>query len=338
MLKLSICIIARNEQAFLPNLLLDLKQQLYPHECTEIVLVDCGSTDKTRLIMEEFQKGNEDFYAVQVLDNPKYIQAAGWNVAIQNATGDVIARIDAHTKLPAEYSQKVMEHIESGEDVVGGIRPCLIENKTLWSDILLRTENSLFGSSINKTRRSQEKTYVKTMFHAAYKKEVFQKAGLFNENLLRTEDNEMHHRIREAGYKLCYDPQIISYQYARNSFKKMLKQKYGNGYWIGLTTGIDYKCFSLYHFIPLLFVLGIFATTLLAVFGIWQFATAMWGMYSLFAIINTIVSSMGVRFNPYCILMPFLFLSLHIVYGLGTLLGLIKMPFWLRRIKRKSEK
>lgn len=336
MLKLSICVIARNEQSFLPNLLLNIENQLYPHEYTEIVLVDCGSTDKTYSIMKEFQLKNETFYAVQVLDNPKYIQAAGWNVAIKNATGDVIARIDAHTKLPADYSQKVMENIEKGEDIVGGMRPCLAENDTLWSNILLRTENSLFGSSINKTRYSQGKSYVKTMFHAAYRKEVFEKAGVFNENLLRTEDNEMHYRIRKAGYKLCYDPKIVSYQYARSDLRKMLKQKYGNGYWIGLTTGINFKCFSLYHFIPLFFVLGIFTTTLLACLGAWQFAALMWGLYGMFAIVNTILSSIGVKFNPYCFLMPFLFLILHLGYGLGTLIGLIKMPFWLSKIKREE--
>ncbi len=76
----------------------------------------------------------------------------------------------------------------------------------------------------------------------------------FSENLLRTEDNEMHYRIREVGFKLCYDPRIVSYQYARSSFSKMLKQKYANGYWIGLTLKICPKCISLYHLIPFLFV------------------------------------------------------------------------------------
>ena len=101
--------------------------------------------------------------------------------------------------------------------------------------MLLQVENSLFGSSINSSRRSEEKAYVKTMFHAAYRREVLDKVGLFNEQLLRTEDNEFHYRIREAGYKLCYDPSFGSYQYARSDFKRMVKQKYGNGYWIGLT-------------------------------------------------------------------------------------------------------
>lgn len=195
--KLSIGIIAYNEEAFLPNLLDDMKAQKYPHELMEIILIDSGSGDRTKYLMDEFKKNNTDFYSVQVLDNPKKVQAAGWNVAIKNFTGDVLARIDAHTKVTPEYSERVMENIKDGEMVVGGIRPCIIEKDNSWANVLLQTENSLFGSSINSSRRGQEKSYVKTMFHAAYRREVFEKVGLFNEELLRTEDNEFHYRIRK---------------------------------------------------------------------------------------------------------------------------------------------
>ena len=116
----------------------------------------------------------------------------------------------------------------------------------------------------------------------------------------------------------------------------MVKQKYGNGYWIGLTMGVCPKCFSLYHFIPLCFVLGILATTALAFLGVWQLAALMWGAYALFAVANTVLSQIADGFNGFAFLMPFLFLILHISYGVGTLWGLIKMPFWVRKIKRKK--
>lgn len=320
--RLSIGILAYNEEAFLPNLLNDMKLQKYPHNLIEILLIDSCSTDKTREIMNEFKSENNDFYSVQVLDNPKKIQAAGWNVAISNFTGDVLARIDTHTKVTPEYSEKVMEDIQSGEMVVGGIRPCVIEKDTAWAKVLLQVENSLFGSSINKSRRSHEKTYVKTMFHAAYRREVFKKVGLFNEELLRTEDNEFHHRIRKAGYKLCYDPSIISYQYSRSSFSRMLKQKYGNGYWIGITLKVCPKCISIYHLVPALFVLAIVVTSLLIPLGVWQLSALMWILYSTFAVLNTIVSGINNGFYIQSLLMPIMFLILHISYGCGTILGL----------------
>ena len=323
MLRLSIGIIAYNEEAFLPSLLDDMKAQKYPHELMEILLIDSCSTDGTKAVMEKFQKENQDFYNIQVLDNPKKIQAAGWNVAIQNFTGDVLARIDAHTKVTPEYSLNVMKDIKDGEMVVGGVRPAIIEKDTSWANVLLQVENSLFGSSINSSRRSEEKAYVKTMFHAAYRREVLDKVGLFNEQLLRTEDNEFHYRIREAGYKLCYDPSIVSYQYARSDFKRMVKQKYGNGYWIGLTLKVCPGCISLYHLVPFAFVLAIIATSVLTIVGVWQMAVLMWGLYGTFAIINTVLSIVCNGFYPQSILMPFMFLILHTSYGVGTLKGIM---------------
>lgn len=320
--KLSIGIIAYNEEGFLPNLLNDMKAQKYPHELIEILLIDSCSTDGTKEIMQEFKDTNPDFYSIQVLDNPKKIQAAGWNVAIRNFSGDVLARIDAHTKVTPEYSERVMKNIQDGEMVVGGIRPCVIEKDTPWANTLLQVENSLFGSSVNSSRRSQEKTYVKTMFHAAYRREVLDKVGLFNEKLLRTEDNEFHYRIRKAGYKLCYDPTIISYQYARSDFKRMVKQKYGNGYWVGLTLKVCPGCISVYHLVPFAFVLSIVVTSVLA-FGIWQLSALMWCLYGLFAVVNTVISVVQNKFYISSLLMPIMFLILHISYGVGTCGGLV---------------
>lgn len=322
--KLSIGIIAYNEELFLPNLLDDMKIQKYPHKLIEILLIDSCSSDKTKQLMIDFQnKNKDDFFSIQVLDNPKKNQAAGWNVAIKNFTGDVLARIDAHTKIPSEYSEIVMNTIQDGEMIVGGLRPCIIEKNTSWANVLLQVENSLFGSSINPSRRSLDKAYVETMFHAAYRREVFDKVGLFNESLLRTEDNEFHYRVRKTGFKLCYNPQIVSFQYARSDFAKMIKQKFGNGYWIGLTLKICPQCINLYHLIPFVFVISIILTTLLCFIGFFQLAVLMWGLYGLFSIINTVVSIVKNKFYLSSLLMPFLFLVLHIAYGIGTCKGII---------------
>lgn len=329
----SVCVVAYNEEKFLPNLLGDIKNQTYSHKNTEVVLIDGKSSDKTVEIMEEFKKENTDFYDVKIIENEKRIQAAGWNKAIVNSTGDIIIRIDAHTHVPADFVGKCVKNIKDGENVVGGIRPCVTENESLWGKMLLQAENSLFGSSINKSRRSKQKEYVKTMFHAAYRREVFQKAGGFNENLLRTEDNEIHYRIRKNGYRLCYDPEIVSYQYARGSLRRMIKQKYGNGYWIGLTLGVCPGCISIYHLVPFAFIMGIILTTALALFGLWQLAALMWALYGIFAVTNTVLIITNDKFYPQTLLLPFIFLILHISYGWGTLVGLIKMPFKCKKLR-----
>lgn len=330
----SLCVIALNEESFLPSLLGNLLAQTYPHDKTEIVLVDSGSTDATRRIVEDFGRNHaQEYIGIRVADNPKRIQAAGWNVAISNASSDVVIRIDAHTYIPADFTAKNMAALQAGEYVSGGTRPCVIENKTAWGEVLLETENSLFGSSVNISRRGTRKQYVKTMFHAAYRREVFEKTGGFNENLLRTEDNEMHYRIRKAGYKLCFDPEIVSYQYARSSLRRMIKQKYGNGYWIGLTLGICPGCISVFHLVPLAFVLAILVTTILAAVGYGFLSALMWCAYGAFTLLGVITSVLNGKANYLTWMMPVLFLLLHVSYGVGSLVGLIKMPRWVRNVR-----
>lgn len=331
----SLCVIALNEERFLPNLLQDLYSQTYPRALTQIVLVDSGSSDGTRQIMERFRGEHMGEYRdITVTDNPKKIQAAGWNVAIRTADSDVIIRIDAHTHIPAEFTEKNMAQLNTGEYVSGGVRPCLIENDTPWAKTLLDAENSMFGSSISSSRRGTKKQYVKSLFHGAYRAEVFEKVGLFDEALLRTEDNEMHYRIRQAGYQICFDPDIVSYQYARSSLKRMVRQKYGNGYWIGLTLGVCPGCISVYHLVPFAFVLGILGTSLLAAFGFWLLGALMWGAYGLLTLAITVLELIK-RPSLLKLLMPFLLLMLHVSYGIGTLVGLVKMPVWRRKVKKQ---
>lgn len=325
----SLCVVALNESKFLPNLLRDLHAQTYPHAETEIVLVDSGSSDGTKSIMERFARDHrQEYLGIQVLDNTGGIQASGWNVAIRHFTGDVIIRIDAHTHIPAEFAEKNMRNLQGGEYVSGGIRPCVIENDSAWARTLLETENSLFGSSVNTSRRSRQKQYVKSLFHGAYRREVFEKSGVFSEQLLRTEDNEMHYRIRQNGYRICYDPDIVSYQYARSSLRRMIRQKYGNGYWIGLTLGVCPGCISLFHLVPLVFVAAIAGTSVLAACGWPLLSVLMWSAYALFTLMGVGCSVLNGKATVFTPLMPLLFLLLHVSYGVGTLVGLVKMPAW----------
>ena len=333
MMTASVCIVALNEERYLGRLLRDIESQTYPHELIEILLIDSLSTDGTKRIMQEFSETDKSFSSVKFFDNSDRIQAAGWNLAIANATGDVIIRLDAHTRISADFIEKNMAHQERGEYVTGGVRPCIMDEPTPWRKTLLEAENSLFGSSVSKGRRGKRSGYVKSMFNAAYRREVFERAGVFNTSLLRTEDNEMHYRIRKAGYKLYCDPEIVSRQYARGNLCDIIKQKYGNGYWIGVTLGICPGCVSLFHLVPLAFLLGIIGTSALAIFGLWHLSAIMWIAYGIFVLSGTIVTVISGKANGFTPLMPFLLSTMHLSYGIGTLFGILCIPFC--KIKRK---
>lgn len=245
---ITMCVIAYNEEQNINGILECIKNQDYDHNNMEVVLVDGASTDNTRALMCEFALDNKDeFRRVVVLDNPKKTLPSGWNFALREYKGDAIIKVDAHAVIPEDFVSKNVRVLETGEYICGGQRPNIIDKPTPFKETLLLAESSMFGSSIASYRNNPGKTYVKSLFHAAYRREVFEKVGFFNEELVRTEDNEIHYRMRKAGYKLCFDPDIISYQYTRSSLKAMLKQKYANGYWIGKTSKVCPKCLSIYH-------------------------------------------------------------------------------------------
>lgn len=322
----SLCVVAYNEQACIGDLLEDILAQTYPKNLTEIVLVDSASTDETRSVFERFAADHADEYlGVVIADNPKRLQAAGWNVAITSSSGDIIFRIDAHAHIPPDFTENNVRHHEEGEMVTGGIRPNIIDEETPWKKTLLMAESSMFGSSAADFRRNSEKRYVKSLFHGAYRREVFEKAGLFNESLGRTEDNEMHLRIRDAGYNICLCPDVISYQQTRSSLGRMLKQKYGNGYWIGRTLAVCPRCISIYHFVPFCFVLGIAAALILGLIS-WIFPALYFGLYFAAAVVMGLSAIIHERpFHPVFLTLPLLFFLLHLSYGVGTAAGLVSL-------------
>lgn len=330
----SFIIVAYNEEHTLKEVFNNIKNQDYPHKLIEIILVDGMSTDNTKNIMMDFSDKEEDFLRIVVKDNPKRTLPCGWNIALKESQGDVIIRVDGHSTIPKNFISKNIECIKSGEKICGGHRPNIIDEETPWKKTLLLAETSMFGSSIAPYRRNIENTYVTSVFHGAYSREVFEKVGYYNELLARTEDNDMHYRMRKSGYKICFNPKIVSYQHTRNSLKKMLKQKYLNGYWIGLTMGVNPKCFSIYHFIPLMFILAIIFTTILMIKGYSILSIAMWSMYIICNLFMSFISIKNEKFNIYNLMLPILFLLLHLSYGCGTLLGLIKMPFWKKHIDK----
>lgn len=348
MIFITMCIIAYNEEKTLRGILDDICMQDYDHSYMEVLLVDSASTDATKEIMREFADGRHNFRSVLVLDNPKKTLPCGWNVALGAYTGEVILKVDAHARIPADFVSKNAAVLESGENICGGARPNVIDEDTPWQRTLFLAESSMFGSSIAPYRRNPGRSYVNSMFHAAYRREVFERVGGFNEKLGRTEDNEIHYRIRKAGYKLCFDPDIISYQHIRSSLHKMLKQKYANGYWIALTTGVCPQCLSIYHYVPFAFVMAIIISAVLlligaaadmpALFGITAcFTGLMWGAYCFLAVVMAVMAAVKAdsKDRSYANLcLPVLFFLLHISYGIGTAEGFVKLPKFLREYRK----
>ena len=316
-----------NEEKFLPRLIEDFKKQTYNHNEIELIFIDGISKDNSWEILEDFKNSNHDFYDVVLLKNPKVILSAGMNVGIKAARGECILKVDCHSHITDNFIENNVKIIEEGEDVCGGPRPNIIENADNFSKTLLLVEENMFGSGIADYRKKTTKKYVSSVFQGMYKKSIFDKIGLLDEKVGRVEDNELHYRIRKNGYKIRYSNDILSYQYTRPTLKRMLKQKYSNGYWIGKVSHVYPKAFSIFHFVPLAFVLAIiFSLCMIPITSI--FIILLSSVYFLFTILITIMTIINNKFNVTILLMPIILFLIHVYYGVGTLVGLIRGFSW----------
>lgn len=328
-----------NEEKFLPRLIEDFKAQTYNHKKIELIFIDGMSKDKSWEILEKFKNSDHDFYNILLLKNPKVILSAGMNVGIKAASGECILKVDCHSHITNNFIENNVKIIKEGEYVCGGPRPNIIENEDSLSKTLLLVEENMFGSGIANYRKastSTEKKYVSSVFQGMYKKEVFDKVGLLDEKVGRVEDNELHYRIRKNGYQIRYSNDILSYQYTRPTIKRMLKQKYANGYWIGKVSHVYPKAFSIFHFVPFAFVLAIiFSLAILPLANIFLILLA--SAYLLFTLLITVMTIVTNKFNPTLLLMPFLLFLIHTYYGVGTLVGLIEGFSWKKEYRKGGE-
>lgn len=320
----SLCVVARNEEEFIPGLLSDIEAQGYPHERMEVVLVDSLSTDRTKEIMQAFVLDDTGFWGVKVLENERVTQAAGWNVAIEGSSGEVVIRVDAHASIPCDFVEMNVEVLSEGYSVCGGPRPTIVKNPTPWKETLHLAEESAFGSTVADYRKDAESDKnVSSVFHGAYRRTVFDEAGLFDERLRRTEDNELHYRIRQKGYEIRYSLRIRSAQYARHTLKGMIKQKYGNGFWIGKTLKIAPKCVSTFHLVPFAFVVALIACLAVGFAWSWVPLLALCGLYLAVDLSISVLAIIACRKRyAQMLALPLIFPAIHLSYGWGTLRGI----------------
>ena len=319
-MKISFIIVAYNAEGCLGALLEDVRQQTIPKEQIELLLVNSASTDSTPAIMRAFAKDAP--FEVRLLENPRRWLASGINVALAAATGESVIRLDAHARIPQDFLEKNLRALEAGENIVGG---AVLggEPKGAWENVLRTVDTSRFCGGAAPFRNGGEARYVDTLAYALYRREVYTRVGLYDERLRRTEDNDMHYRMHQAGYQFFFSPDIVSYHAARSTLRGQLRQKWGNGYWIGRTMHIQPHCFAPRHLIPALFVLALAACLLLTPFSP-AFLLLLALVYGAADLLFAVSGAMGQREGRLLglVTLPLLFPAVHIVYGAATLCGL----------------
>lgn len=323
----SILLPVRNEQSFIAACLQAVFNQDYPHELMEILIADGASTDETISKIQSLVSETE--MPVFVLNNPARIVPTGLNLLIPRAKGEIIIRVDGHCVIAPDYVSRCVSHIqEAGVDGVGG--PMHTVGDDLISEVTALAMSSKFGvgNSSFRTETGQTKL-ADTVPFPAYTREVIQKAGLYDEELVRNQDDEYNNRIRELGGKILLAEDVRSTYYSRGSLGKLWKQYFQYGYWKVRVLQKHPRQMSMRQFVPPVFVLSIILSLILTVVFTWGWIplTVILGLYLLLNISVSLALAAKNSWRKLSLLPP-AFAIIHVGYGMGFLIGLVK--FWKR--------
>lgn len=320
----SIIVPVRNEQASIGGCLISLLGQDYPRDLLEILVVDGMSMDGTRDTVHQFMCCET---RVRLLENPQKIVPTAMNIGIRQARGTVVMRADAHTLFPKNYLRQCIVWLEqTGAACVGGVTQASPGARGLLPQALALSLSTPFGVGNARFRLGAKRpTEVDAVAFGCHPRSVFERVGLFDERLLRNQDIEFFHRLRLLGGKIFLLPDLQLTYLARSSLSLFLLQSFRNGYWNVLTERLKPGTMAWRHFIPLLFVAGIlvglaFSWTLGGRLGLF----ALLGLYSLAAGGSAFVVALREGFRCFWLL-PWVFLSLHLSYGAGSLWGLVRV-------------
>lgn len=318
----SLIIPVYNEEKYIENCLNSILDQTYEN-IVEILILDGMSTDNTRNIINKFNDKR-----IMLVDNHRKIQSAGLNEGIKMAQGEIVVRVDAHAVYDKNYVSESVSTLNKlkDENVVNVGGPTyLVTSDDYVENCIVFLHESKFGIGVAKFRQKDYEGFVDTVWNGAFWKWIFDKVGFYNEELHRSEDNDMNNRIIKSGHQIYQNKNIIAYYKPRTSVKKVLNQNYANGIAIGNSIVNNREIIRIRHLVPVLFLLTIVlfgATWGLSFFSRIVEVLAL-GSYFLVDMMESLKIGVKKRIK-YVPLMFILFFLLHIAYGVGTIVGVLR--------------
>ncbi|HMN61043.1 MAG TPA: glycosyltransferase family 2 protein, partial [Anaerolinea sp.] len=295
----SIILPVRNEEKYIGPCLDQVFNQVGFDGPVEVIVADGMSTDRTREIVRQYQEKHPNLILV---DNPGKIVPIGMNLALRQANGEIIIRVDGHCIIAQDYLQNCVNHLlQDGVDGVGVPMQTIAENHL--SEVIAIAMSSIFGVGNSAFRTTNDKTMlVDSVPFPAYTRAIIQKAGPYDEELVRNQDDEYNYRIRELGGKILLAGDVRSTYYSRGSLQKLWMQYFQYGYWKVRVLQKHPRQMSLRQFIPPAFVASLLLSIILTIATHWGwFALALVvGSYLLANLTASMITAgrKGIRYAP----------------------------------------
>ncbi|MBN4051289.1 glycosyltransferase family 2 protein [bacterium AH-315-M05] len=325
--RVSVVIPCRNEEKYIARCISSVINSDYPEELLEVLVCDGLSGDRTPEIVNQFAS---ECSSVKYLVNEKQIVPYALNLGLKNATGDIIIILGAHAEVSPNYIRSCVELLDNNPEIgcVGGLLDNIYEDDI--STVIAAAMSSPFGVGTAHFRTGLKEGYVDTVAFGTYRREVFDKVGIFDEELVRNQDDEFNYRVIKAGYKIFLSKDIRAKYYVRSSFKNLYKQYYQYGYWKVYVNKKHRTITTVRQLAPLLFVLMLLTGTGMS-FIDFLFLKIILIILVIYFIIG-MFSAIQKTINPIKILkIVIAYLILHISYGLGYLTGVINFLILLQK-------
>jgi glycosyltransferase involved in cell wall biosynthesis len=313
-MKVSVIVPCRNERAYIGAFLNNLAAQEAGDLEWDTWVADGESTDGSPQQIEEFARRDP---RIHLIANPARSAAAGLNRALAQSSGEIVIRMDVHTRYADDYiAQSVAALERSGADNAGG--PWRASGGSYIQRAIAAAFQSRFCAGGAKSHNVDWEGFVDSVYLGCWRRETFARIGGFDESLYRNQDDEWNLRLTLAGGKVWQDPRIRSWYTVRPSLRALWKQYFDYGFWKVAVIRKHGRPASWRHLAPGLFLL---ANVLLPLKPV--IAAVVDAPYLAASLVFSIAAAArsGWSLLP---ALPAVFAVYHFAYGLGFLWGCLR--------------
>ena len=253
----SIILPARNAEATLGHALDSILSQEYDGDL-EVIVADGSDTPATAEVVRKRS-------TVRLVKNPQKTIGFGINLAIREASGDVLVRCDAHAFLPPGYLRRAVATLErTGAANVGGRQVAV--GTTFFERAVAIAMTARLGAGDARYRVGGKEGPVDTVYLGTFQRTALEAVGGFDPLFFHNQDYEVNWRLRQRGLMVWFDPKLtVSYQ-PRNTLRKLAQQYFNYGRWKSVMLWRHPRSIRLRHMLPPMLLLGLAASALVIVF------------------------------------------------------------------------
>lgn len=325
---LSIICPTYNEEKYIETCIQSILRSDYPKNKLEVIFVDGMSQDKTRAIISEYCS---KYTFIKLIDNPERVVPFAMNYGVEKSKGDVIIRLDAHAEYPSNYFSVLVKNLLLlNADNVGVVCKTDVLNSTDKSEAIKAVLSNKFGVGNSAFRVGVDSIQeADTVPFGCFRRDVFDRYGAYDYRLIRNQDIELNKRIKNGGGKILLLPDSYCTYYAREEFKPFMRNNFQNGLWNILTLYYtkSMKSLSMRHMIPLFFVLSLILPLLIGFIWIYVTWISILSLTAYLSLLTYIIVDIRRKSNISRFNLMRAFFALHFSYGIGSIVGLLKLPF-----------